>query len=83
MKNILFLAILAAATVSMSAEARVPADRIVALTPDWVTNKARQSDSYLIAAIDSAGRVASLCGNVSHQCVARVYRTNAQEPADR
>lgn len=76
MKSILFLAVLGAASaaVAMSAEARIPANRIVALMPGWVTNEARQSDTYLIGSVDASGRVTSLCGNVSHQCIARVYR---------
>jgi diaminopimelate epimerase len=80
MKNLLSLAALGAAIATMltssSADARIPADRIVVLTPDWAINKARQADTYLITIVDSAGRVVRLCGNASRQCVVHVYRNN-------
>jgi hypothetical protein len=80
MKKLLSVAA-AAATILISgfADARIPSDRMIALTPDWAINKPRQADSYLIATVDRAGHVIRLCGNVSHQCIGRVYRT--KEPA--
>jgi hypothetical protein len=78
MKYILFAAVLSAVSAAVTtvgnAATQVPAGRIVAVTPDWASNRLRQSDTYLIATVDHAGRVVSLCGNMSGQCAARLYR---------